>query len=190
MEKIVIVGPPGAGKTTFAKDLGSAFNSKAFHLDRFFWQRDWKRVTEDNRIDTLQNLVREQRWIIEGTYINSSKLHLNAADTIVFLDPPILVCLLRIIKRHFMYHGRTHQNIRARRDLPEGCTDKLTLLLILKVLLFPLQGRIKLEKNLHKFPPEKVIQLHSAKEVEDFLANLELYTHKKRQSVKTCSVLE
>src|SRR5437764_14111939 len=101
MEKIAIIGSSGAGKTTLAKKIGSALKIKVFHLDRFFWQRDWKRKTRDTRIDTLQNLaLRDKRWIIEGTYLNSSKLHLNAADTIIFLDIHPLLCLWRIMKRH------------------------------------------------------------------------------------------
>src|SRR5260221_13717615 len=120
MDKIVIIGSSGASKTTLARELGSILKIKVYHMDRFFWQRGWKEKTRDTRIDILQGLVREKRWIIEGTYLSSSEPRLEAADTIIFLDFSPLLCLYRIIKRHRVSHGC------PRRDIPEGCTDKLT----------------------------------------------------------------
>jgi adenylate kinase family enzyme len=164
MERIVIIGSSGAGKSTLAKKLGPILKIKVFHLDRFFWRRRWKRETSDTRIDILQDFVREKRWIIEGSYLSSSELRLNAADTIIFLDTPPLLCLQRIMKRHREYHGR------SRRDIPEGCTDKLTLLHMLKVLTFPLYGRRKIKKKLRNYKSKQIIRLRSGKEVEGFLA--------------------
>ncbi|HLZ80951.1 MAG TPA: hypothetical protein VKP04_04910 [Ktedonobacteraceae bacterium] len=166
MEKIVIIGSPGAGKTTLAKELGCKLKIKVFHLDRLFWQRGWKRKTGDTRIDILQKLVlRDTQWIIEGTYLCSSEPRLNAADAIIFLDISCLLCLQRIMKRHRKFRGR------IRRDIPDGCTDKLTLLRIVKVLTFPLHGRIMIKQKLRKYNSKQIIWLHSTKEVEDFLAH-------------------
>jgi adenylate kinase family enzyme len=176
MEKIVIVGPPGAGKTTLAKELGSILRMKVFHLDRIFWQRGWKEKPRDKRIDIMQNLVQEKRWIIEGTYLGSSEPRLNAADTIIFLDIPPLLCLLRILKRHREYRGR------SRRDLPEGCTDKLTLFRMLKVLTFPLYGRRTIKQTLHNYKSKQIIWLRSRKEVKGFLAHQVQDTDDKKNS--------
>jgi adenylate kinase family enzyme len=185
MKKIAIIGSSGAGKTTFAKELDDILKIKAYHMDRMFWQHSWKGKDSETRIDILQQLVQNKQWIIEGTYLSLSESRLNAADIIIFLDTHPLVCLLRIIMRHRKDRGR------SRRDIPEGCTDRLTLLLILRVLVvFPLRERSKLEKKLREFPREKVIWLHSAKEVKAFLLQPELYVHEKRQSAKTPSVLE
>ena len=165
MEKIVIIGSPGAGKTTLARELGPILKiKKVIHLDRLFWKREWKGKTGDIRIDILNRLVQEKRWIIEGTYLCSSGPRLEAADTIIFLDTPPLVCLQRIIKRHREYRGH------SRRDIPEGCNDKLTLFRMLKVLVFPLRGRRRLEEELRKYNSKQIVQLHSGKEVKDFLA--------------------
>jgi adenylate kinase family enzyme len=164
MEKVVILGSSGAGKSTLARELSRLHNIKIYHLDRLFWQRGWKEKTGGTRIDILQCLVREKQWIIEGNYFSVSELHLNAADTIIFLNTSPLVCLKRIMKRHHKYHGR------SRRDIPEGCTDKLTRLRMLKVLAFPLRGRRRLEEKLRQYDSKQIFRLRSGKEVKDFLA--------------------
>jgi len=182
MEKIAIIGSPGAGKTTLAKELGFLLKIKVFHLDRMFWQHGWKGKSRDTRIDIVQGLVREKRWIIEGTYLHSSELRLDAADTIIFLDIPSLVCLQRIIKRHCEYRGC------FRRDIPEGCTDKLTPLRMLKVLAFPLRDRRKLEQKLDNCQSKQIIYLRSGKEVKDFLAQQEQGAGDKRNISSTVPV--
>jgi hypothetical protein len=80
-------------------------------------------------------LVRRARWIIEGSYLSSSDSRLDAADTIIFLDMPRSLCLWYIILRHIKFKGH------HRPDLAGGCTDKLGLRNILKVLVFPYRGR-------------------------------------------------
>jgi adenylate kinase family enzyme len=184
MEKIAIIGPSGSGKTTLAKELSSTLKIKVLHLDRLFWQRDWEKIPRDTRIDILQQLIQEKQWIIEGTYIHSTDLHLVTADTIIFLDIPSLVCLRRVIKRRYKDQGR------PRRDLPKGCADTLTAYRILKVLTFRSRDRKTLQQKLSDFETKKtVILLRSKKEVEVFLANPELFARGYRQSVKKESVL-
>lgn len=188
MERIVIIGSAGAGKTTLALKLGYKLHRKVVHLDRIFWERDWKGETKDGwkgktkdtRIDILEKIVQEEQWIIEGSYINSSQPRLLAADIIVFLDTSPLVCLLRIIRRHHpllcLLHKITgHQKYHkcSRRDIPEGCTDKLTVFRMFKVLAFPFQEKRTLEEKLCLFPSEKVIRLSTKKDVKYFVAQFE-----------------
>ena len=176
MKKIAIIGPPGAGKTTLARDLGPLLNMKVFHLDRLFWEPGWKGKSREERLQILDHLVQEKQWIIEGTYLDSSEPRLNAADAIILLDISLLLCLWRIIRRHRQYRGH------SRRDIPQGCTDRLTPFRILKVVIFRFRGRRKLEEKLREFPRGKVIRLRSPKQVKYYLAQLELHTKEKQQS--------
>jgi adenylate kinase family enzyme len=165
MEKIVIMGSSGAGKSTLARKLGPILKiKKVIHLDRLFLQRGWKGKTGGTRIDILQSLVREKQWIIEGNYLSTFERHLNAADTIIFLDTSPLCCLWRLMRRHRECRKR------SRRDIPEGCTDKLTLFLLLKVLTFPLHGRRTIKQTLRNYKSKQIFWLRSDKEVEEFLA--------------------
>ena len=181
MEKIVIIGSPGAGKSTFARHLGRMLHINVVHLDRIFWQPGWKEKPREKRIDILQKIVREKQWIIEGTYLGSSEPRLDAADTIICLDTATKLCFGRIIKR-YLNHGRVG------RDIPEGCHDKLNLIRITKVLIFPLQDRRTLKQKLLKYKSKQIIWLRSVQEVEDFLMQIALHADENRQFSKTLSI--
>jgi len=166
MERIVIIGLAGSGKTTLAKKLVSILKINVYHLDRIFWQRDWKRIAEDERIDILQDIVQRKQWIIEGNYPGSLEPCWDVADTIISLDLPFVLCLRRVIKRYYQDFGL------RRRDLPMDCTDRLTLQFIIKVLLFKLIKREPIMQKLksYKAKGKEIIILRSTQEVDDFIA--------------------
>lgn len=160
MDRIAIIGPPGAGKTTLARSLHKLLKIKVYHLDRLFWLPGWIRKDQETRRDILQKLVREKRWIIEGNYLNFFEIYLNLADTIIFFDFPPLVCCWRLLKRHNRAHGH------SRRDIPEGCTNRLTLRLVAQT--FPLNERRRVKQKVRDYLP-KVIRLTSKNQQKDFL---------------------
>src|SRR6266516_3247235 len=182
MKKIVIVGSPGAGKSTLACQLGKLLNTEVFHLDRYFWQSGWREKSRDARIKILKDLVQEEHWIIEGTYLSSSEPRLIAADTVIFLDISPLLCLQRIERRHNKYKGQ------SRPDLPDGCSDNFNLICILKVLAFPVRGRRALKQKLRKYTSNQIFWLRSDKDVEDFLAQQVKDTDDERNSSLVASV--
>ncbi len=152
MDKIVVIGSAGSGKSTFAQALSEKLQIEVIHLDRHFWLPGWREYPRATRIAIQQELVREKdQWIIEGTYLGSSDDRLIAADTIIFLDMPRLLCLWRVIMRHKKYLGR------SRPDLPDGCTDKISLFTFLKVLVFPHRGRELLLSKIDRFCEQEAL---------------------------------
>lgn len=144
LERIVIIGSSGAGKSTFAQELGAILGIEVVHLDRYFWQPGWKEYPRKARLQIQQLLLEEKDgWIIEGTYLSSSDNRLKAADTIIFLDIPWFVCLWRVIIRHITMHRKP-----TRFDLPEGSTDRMTLSSLFKILAFPLRDRRLLQQKI------------------------------------------
>lgn len=184
MKKIAIIGSPGAGKSTLARRLGSILKIKVIHLDRHFWEPGWEEKPRETRREILQDLVQKNWWIIEGTYLNTSDIRLNAADTIIFLDMPGFLCFRRVIRRHFKYPRQ------PRPDLPKGCKDKLGLYYLIKVMGFPFVSRKRIERKLLEFEDsKKIIRLHSKDEVERFLQEQEKYAQEKTHASKEALVL-
>ncbi len=155
---------------------------KVLHLDRSFWKRDWEEKNGYERMEILEGFVLSEKWwIIEGNYLRFAELHIRAADTIIFLDLPPLLCLWRRIKRHHENRGL------PRRDIPEGCTDRITLRRMLNILIFPFHGRRTIKKTLRYYSFKNIIILRSTKEVEDFLAKQEENLNKKMFSFNMSS---
>lgn len=175
MKKIVIIGSPGAGKSTLAQELGRVLDIHVYHLDRYFWQPNWKEYPRQDRIEIeQQSILTNPQWIVEGSYFGSSDNRLRAADTIIFLDTPCLQCLYRVIARHIKWHGRT------RIDLPDECTDRLDIIRLAKILYFPYKYRKwiltkgkELEQQAKNTSSEKTFKvLTSSKETKKFLKSL------------------
>ena len=160
MNRVVIIGSPGAGKSTLARKLHTILNIKVIHLDRVFWGPGWKEKPRETRIDILQKIVQEKQWIIEGTYLGVSEPRLNASDTIIFLDTSSLLCLKRVVKR-YMGGGR------CLHEIPEGCCDRLSFFRIFKVVVFPFKGKRELKQKLLLYESnfKNIITLSSPKAV-------------------------
>ncbi len=182
MKKIAIIGPSGAGKSRLARELNSMLKINKYHLDRCLWGPGWIRKDTETRIDIQQKLAQEKQWIIEGAYISSSEPRLNEADTIIFLDPHPLVCLLHLITRHNRDHGH------PRRDIPEGCTDRLTFGQLVMLLTFPLNERRTIMQKLQIYRYKKIIWLRSSNEVENFLTQLKLMIDEERSDYRVAYV--
>lgn len=167
MKRVLIIGSGGAGKTTVAKELAARTGLPLIHLDQLFWSPGWVPTPDDEWDALIQSLIAQGQWIMDGNYGRTLPTRLTAADTIIFLDLPRLVCTWRVIARRFHYFGR------SRPDVAPGCPEHLTWEFVSWVWTYPSRRRPDILRRLDSVSQEKqVVILRSSREVERFLATI------------------
>ncbi len=91
--KILVIGCPGGGKSTFARALGEITKLPVYHLDMLFWNADKTTVDRETFLLRLGTVLKKDRWIIDGNYSCSMEMRLKECDAVFFLDYPAEVCL-------------------------------------------------------------------------------------------------
>ena len=99
MQKIIVIGCPGSGKSTFSKALHEITGIPLFHLDMLFWNADKTTVEKAVFLERLAEVMGQSRWIIDGNYASTMELRMQACDTVIFLDYPLELCLEGIQRR-------------------------------------------------------------------------------------------
>lgn len=115
--KVIIIGSPGSGKSTLSIELAQKTGLPLYHLDQFFWRAGWQIVDKEIFLEKQRTIVAEAAWIIDGNYGSSLAERAASAELILWLDPPTVVCVWRVLKRVVNNHGKT------RRDMAEDCPE-------------------------------------------------------------------
>jgi hypothetical protein len=114
VRRVLVLGCPGGGKTTFSRELARRSGLPLHHLDDYYWGAGWSRPDEDEWVSRQRALVAQERWIIDGNYLPTVPIRVPKADLIVIIDAPTLTCITRVIRRAWrIRRGRLD-------DLPAG----------------------------------------------------------------------
>lgn len=99
MQKAIVIGCPGSGKTTFAEKLRAQTNLPLFHLDAIWHKPDKTHIPREEFDARLAEILALDAWIIDGNYGRTMERRIAACDTIFLFDLPVEVCLNGVISR-------------------------------------------------------------------------------------------
>lgn len=111
MDRIIVIGCGGAGKSTFSRKLSSKLDIPVYHLDKLFWNKGWVETPQEQFDSKIEKIVSKDKWIIDGNYIRTMDIRAKSADTIIFINMPTYLCLYRIFKRRLMYRGKSRPDM-------------------------------------------------------------------------------
>lgn len=93
MQKVIVIGCPGAGKSTFARRLRDATGLPLHYLDMLWHKPDRTNISREEFDERLGQILQKPHWIIDGNYQRTLEMRLKACDTVFLLDYPLEVCL-------------------------------------------------------------------------------------------------
>jgi len=108
MNKVIIIGCPGSGKTTFAEKLHKCTGLPLYYLDAIWHKPDKTHISREDFDKRMSEIFCEKKWIIDGNYKRTIEVRLKECDTVFLFDLPMEICL----------QGATERIGKGRYDLP------------------------------------------------------------------------
>ncbi len=99
MQRVVVFGASGSGKTTLGRWLSVQFALPFTDLDDVFWRPGWTEIPPTQFRAAVAALAVGDRWVIAGNYSKARDLLWPRADTLVWLDLPLVQVLWRTAVR-------------------------------------------------------------------------------------------
>ena len=166
MERIMIIGCGGAGKSTLARQLGAKLNLPVVHLDKLFWRPGWEQISREEFDRHHREALAQEKWIIDGNYDRTMGERAKYCDTIIYLDFSRAACLMGVAKRVLTSYGR------VRPDMAEGCPERFDLEFIKWIWDFNKNNREKTYRLLNETEGKETIVLKNRRAVRLFLKSL------------------
>lgn len=108
MNKVIVIGCPGSGKTTFAEKLQKCTGLPLYYLDAIWHKPDKTHIPREEFDQRISEIFATPEWIIDGNYNRTIEMRLQQCDTVFLFDLPTEVCL----------QGATERLGKGRYDLP------------------------------------------------------------------------
>jgi len=164
MQRVLVIGCGGAGKSTLSRKLAPALGLPLVGLDRAYWRAGWIEPSKPEWRAIVEKLVAEPAWIMDGNFSDTFDLRMPRADTVIWLDFPRRICLRRVLTRIIKGYGRT------RADLPDGCPEQFDAEFLRFVWNFPTHSRPNIVNGLARYGAHlRVLRLACDREVSAFL---------------------
>ena len=166
MERILIIGCGGAGKSTLARQLGEKLGLPVIHLDKRWWKPGWVESTPEEFDEKLAAELEKPRWIMDGNFNRTMPQRLSKCDTVIYLDFSRFACLMGVLKRVLTTHGK------VRPDMGEGCPERFDVDFLKWIWYYNPNNREKNYRLLNEAEGIETIVLKNRRMVKRFLRSL------------------
>ena len=119
MQRVMIVGQPGSGKSWLAVRLGSRLGLPVHHMDHIHWQPGWVERSAADKARLCAEVEAQDTWVFEGNFSTTAANRAARADLLVWLDLPVSLRLWRVTWRKIRGFGQ------QRPDMAPGCPERL-----------------------------------------------------------------
>ena len=93
LRRVIVIGSSGSGKSTFARRLRDITGLPLYYLDMIWHKSDKTNISKEEFDKRLDEILSEDRWIIDGNYQRTLEARLKKCDTVFLFDLPVEVCL-------------------------------------------------------------------------------------------------
>ena len=164
MERILIIGCGGAGKSTLARQLGEKLELPVVHLDKLFWKPGLVEESFEEFDRKLAIELEKTRWIMDGNFNRTMPQRLSKCDTIIYLDFSRWACLWGVVRRIITTYGT------VRPDMGDGCPERFDREFLQWVWNFNKNKRERNYRLLKEAVGVNVVIRKNRREVKRFLA--------------------
>lgn len=161
MNKVIVIGCPGSGKSTFSRVLQKKTGLLLYHLDLIFWNADKTMVEKSVFRERLTDILDTDEWIIDGNYSATMDWRMSKCDTVFFLDFSTEVCL----------EGIKERRGKPRSDMPWFETEEDAEFLDF-IKKYNVKERPKVLDLLKKYSDKNIIIFKSREEADEYISLL------------------
>lgn len=163
LNKIIIVGEAGRGKTTLAKKLAERLAVPQHSTDDFYYEVRFSKIRpREEALEQIKRFYEESRWIVEGTTIWLLEPGIAQADKIIFLKHKNLISQWMILVRRYFQREE---------DTIKGTLQLMRHVFYKRYSLGYKKGKMTHEEFIEPYK-DRVIEFSSFKEIEEFLKSI------------------
>lgn len=158
-QKVIVIGSPGAGKSTFSRKLRDVTGLPLYYLDMLWHKPDKTTISKQEFDIKLKDILIRDKWIIDGNYNRTIEMRLKYCDAVFLMDFPVDTCIF----------GAESRVGKQREDMP-WCETELDSEFKQFIIDFPKEKLPRIYELIEKNREDKIVVVFkSREESEEYL---------------------